>query len=265
MPCFTSNVHRRPVLWFGVQAIVVALQGCVPQAVSAGEVDQAASAKMTLADAKDAIMSDIFDDPYYTERDGHPVIQFGQNKLFLKYFGGADSCPYQDLIPTSSSSHPDSIGVKCNADGVMYMGVDKSLKKALWRWKTSTPEERKAFFSGKQYEQFEPIASRYRASNPKPAVTEEIRRFQVMAVDAVREKHFGVAADDYLNALKITPWWPQGHFNAALLLAQIQYYGEAIEHMKKYLMLVPDAPNARAAQDQIYRWQSEAQVAAPEQ
>ena len=58
----------------------------------------------------------------------------------------------------------------------------------------------------------------------------------------------------------IAPWWPEGHFNEALVLSELRYYGKAIEHMKKYVALVPDAPNARAAQDKIYVWESEKQA-----
>lgn len=41
----------------------------------------------------------------------------------------------------------------------------------------------------------------------------------------------------------------------ALVLAEVERYAEAIREMKKYLMLAPDAPNARAAQDRIYAWE----------
>jgi hypothetical protein len=39
------------------------------------------------------------------------------------------------------------------------------------------------------------------------------------------------------------------------LLGNNSKYQEAIMEMKKYLMLVPDAPNARTAQDNIYKWE----------
>lgn len=110
-------------------------------------------------------------------------------------------------------------------------------------------------------EQFEDVVRNYRASNPRPAVPEAVRRYQVMAEDAIRNKRFTDAVADYSAGLKVAPWWPQGHFNAAVVLGELHYYGEAIDQMQKYLALVPDAPNARAAQDQVYRWQSEEQAA----
>lgn len=128
---------------------------------------------------------------------------------------------------------------------------------AMIRWKSTTLQQRQDFIAGKQFEQ---IAKKYRSASPKPTVSESIRRFAVMAEDSVNNEQFLDAIDDYESALRIAPWWPQGHYNAALILGKLGYYDEAIDHMKKYLMLAPDAPNARAAQDQIYRWQSEKQA-----
>jgi hypothetical protein len=50
-----------------------------------------------------------------------------------------------------------------------------------------------------------------------------------------------------------------------MILGKLHEYNRAIEHMKDYLMLVPDAPNARAAQDQIYKWEADKQAAMPAQ
>jgi regulator of sirC expression with transglutaminase-like and TPR domain len=77
----------------------------------------------------------------------------------------------------------------------------------------------------------------------------------VQAESAVREKRLADAVRLYQSALKIVPWWPEGHFNRSLVLAELNRYGEAISEMKRYLALVPDAPNARAAQDKIYEWE----------
>ena len=37
-------------------------------------------------------------------------------------------------------------------------------------------------------------------------------------------------------------------------------YALAIGEMKRYLLLVPDAPNARVARDHIYGWQRKAAI-----
>lgn len=87
------------------------------------------------------------------------------------------------------------------------------------------------------------------------ALPEEANRYKVQAEGAVRDKQFDDAADFYAAALKIVPWWPVGHFNRALVLGETGEYGEAMREMKYYLQLVPNAPNARAAQDKIYDWE----------
>src|SRR5450759_1770289 len=102
---------------------------------------------------------------------------------------------------------------------------------------------------------FQEVVASYRAANPKPQLPEEAHKFKVQAEFAVQEKQFDKAVDLYGKALDIAPWWPQGHFNRALILGETKKYREAMSEMKRYLLLVPDAPDARAAQDKIYQWE----------
>ena len=69
-------------------------------------------------------------------------------------------------------------------------------------------------------------------------------------------KRFADAERYFEELLKIEPWWPAGHYNRALILGEIGNYDEAAFEMKKYLALEPEAPDARAARDQIYVWES---------
>ncbi len=108
---------------------------------------------------------------------------------------------------------------------------------------------------------FQAVVEEYRAANPKPGLHEEARKFKVQAEFALQEKQFARAAELYGKALDIAPWWPEGHFNRALILGETKRYREAMREMKRYLLLVPDASNARAAQDKIYQWEG---VAGPE-
>ena len=103
---------------------------------------------------------------------------------------------------------------------------------------------------------FDALAASYRSSNPKPEISEDVRRNEIQAEDAVRNRQFERASSLYESALQIAPWWPQGHFNRALILESLEQYDLATEEMQRYLKLVPDAPNARAAQDKIYEWQT---------
>lgn len=41
----------------------------------------------------------------------------------------------------------------------------------------------------------------------------------------------------------------------ALIAAEMKTYSYAILNMRKYLLLMPDAEDARKAQDKIYEWE----------
>jgi hypothetical protein len=102
---------------------------------------------------------------------------------------------------------------------------------------------------------FQAVVAGYRAATTKPELPEEARKFKVQAEDAVNENQFQDAADTYGKALETAPWWPEGHFNRALVLANIGDFEAAVVEMRRYLVLAPDAPDARAAQDKIYVWE----------
>lgn len=103
--------------------------------------------------------------------------------------------------------------------------------------------------------QFAASLTDYRKKVDSNAVLpEEASKYKVQAEGAVRDKEFDDAADLYSKALKIVPWWPVGHFNRALVLGETGDYELAKREMNYYQQLVPDAPNARAAQDKIYEW-----------
>lgn len=104
---------------------------------------------------------------------------------------------------------------------------------------------------------FDATVKAYREASPKPTLPEEARRFKVQAENAVNNKQFEDAADYYEQAIEIAPWWPESHFNRALVLGETKEYQQAIIEMKRYLLLVPNAPDARAVQDKIYVWEGE--------
>lgn len=110
---------------------------------------------------------------------------------------------------------------------------------------------------------FAQAAQAYRQAAVKPVPGEDVRRYAVQAQAAVQAKDFFGAADDYEQALAVAPWWPQGHLNRAFILAEIGEYADAVREMQRYLALVPQAPDARQMQDQIYRWQAQAPAAVP--
>lgn len=103
---------------------------------------------------------------------------------------------------------------------------------------------------------FHKKAAAWRALPSKPQVPEEVRRHRLVAESSIREKDFDTAVGAYVDGLASYPEWPEGHFNAALLSAELGYYSESIRHMQAYLELVPEAPDAQSARDQIVIWQS---------
>lgn len=104
-------------------------------------------------------------------------------------------------------------------------------------------------------EEFRKVVSDYHTANRKPELSEEARKYRIQAELAVKDKRFDDAADRYSQALLIAPWWPEGHFNRALIFGELKRYGEAITEMNRYLQLTPAAPDARAARDKIYEWE----------
>lgn len=97
---------------------------------------------------------------------------------------------------------------------------------------------------------------RYRTEPQTHAET--LRRVQVQVESAIKEHHTGEAAMLYRDALKSAAGWPEGHFNLALLYGDLEFYMDAINEMRRYLFLVPTAPDARAAQDKTYDWELKA-------
>jgi tetratricopeptide (TPR) repeat protein len=103
--------------------------------------------------------------------------------------------------------------------------------------------------------EFEAAVKTYRSQDPKPMLSEEIRRLAIQAETAAGEEKYADAIDLYEQVLNKTPWWPKAHYNMAMLLAHQTDLAGAIKEMRRYLALAPEAPDARAAQDTIYQWE----------
>jgi len=108
--------------------------------------------------------------------------------------------------------------------------------------------------------QFSIAAAKYRELAEKPAVTEEQRKYIVQANMFNEEKNYAKTIELYKKTIEINPVaYPAAYYNLALMYAQENDFRQAIFYMKKYLILVPDAPDARAAQDKIYEWEAKIQ------
>lgn len=108
-----------------------------------------------------------------------------------------------------------------------------------------------------ELEVFKEKAAQYRASKIKPQVSEAQRKFIVQANAFTQKKEYAEAIARYNKAIELDPVsYPEAYFNLALLSAQENRFKSAIGYMKKYLLLAPDAKDARSAQDKIYEWEA---------
>jgi hypothetical protein len=110
---------------------------------------------------------------------------------------------------------------------------------------------------------FHQQAAAWRALTAKPPQPEEVRVRRLLAEDAVKNNKPVEALNDYEIGLQFYPTWPEGHFNAALIAAELNDFANAVDHMQSYLELVPSAPDAQAARDQITIWQHKAGQQSP--
>jgi tetratricopeptide (TPR) repeat protein len=108
-------------------------------------------------------------------------------------------------------------------------------------------------------------AAAWRALPTKPPISDEVRQHRLLAEDAYQQKQFENAAAEYEAGLEMDPLWPQGHFNAAVIYGELKDYEDAVWHMRCYLELLPNAPDAQDARDQMLLWQGKLkqQAAAP--
>ena len=92
----------------------------------------------------------------------------------------------------------------------------------------------------------------------KPALPETARRFSAQASLFMKQENYDQAIESFGKVQSIAPWWPQAWFNRAFALGEQKKYADAISHMKRYLELAPEAPDARDAQDKIHKWEAQA-------
>jgi tetratricopeptide (TPR) repeat protein len=114
----------------------------------------------------------------------------------------------------------------------------------------------KPLFSDNQaFAEFREKAAEWRALRPKPEFPEGARRYKALAEEAAAIDDHDGAASFYEQGLAIHPLWPEGQYNAALLYGDSGMYAKAIGHMKRYLELAPNAPEAGAARIKMQDWE----------
>jgi len=134
---------------------------------------------------------------------------------------------------------------KSEAAATMFVDAVLNLKKAALG-PDPTEDEFSDFVTG---------AQGWLTQTPKPEMRDEARAYKILAEDAFKRKNLPAALDAYGKALDRHPMWPEGHYNAALLAAETEDYELAAYHMRRYLVLAPDAQDAAASKDKLLLWQ----------
>jgi hypothetical protein len=105
---------------------------------------------------------------------------------------------------------------------------------------------------------FPQLAAAWRALATKPPLAEKARILRLAAEDAIKRQKPDEALNDFELGVQADPTWAQGWFNAALLAGELGFFADAADHMQNYLELLPDAPDAKSARDQIDLWKYKA-------
>ena len=108
------------------------------------------------------------------------------------------------------------------------------------------------------FREFQPKAAAWRALPAKPPLSPEAERQRILAENAIQEKDFAAAIEHYESGVETQPMWPAGWYNLALIYAEQNNYADAVDRMKHYLELAPDAPDAKDARTQMIIWEDKA-------
>ncbi len=114
------------------------------------------------------------------------------------------------------------------------------------------------FADGKEADDLRAAAFSAASKMPTPPELPEEARVRVVRAEAlIKDGDLASASAEYNKAIRLAPYMPKLYYNSALLNGQLKNYLEAIRLMNVYLQGAPDAPDARAAKDEIIRWQLE--------
>ena len=88
-----------------------------------------------------------------------------------------------------------------------------------------------------------------------PAISDEARKEMLRAELDVQSGDFSGAAEAYTKAMNIAPFAAKTYHNLALVYGSLKDYASAKKWMGVYLEAAPEAPDARAAKDEIMKWE----------
>ena len=103
--------------------------------------------------------------------------------------------------------------------------------------------------------EFSKRVAKFQSTNQESSISEEQRACIVQANLLYDQKQYSKVIELYEKAININPTsYPALYYNLGLIYALAENYQYAIFNMKKYLILDPNAEDARIAQDKINEW-----------
>ena len=103
---------------------------------------------------------------------------------------------------------------------------------------------------------FGTLAAQMKSAGAKPPDGWE--KYQILAEQAIKDADYLKAINNYEEGVAAYPLWAEGWFNAALLYGEMKEYESAANRMRHYLILMPDAPDAKAAREKLIVWEDKA-------
>jgi tetratricopeptide (TPR) repeat protein len=162
------------------------------------------------------------------------------------------------LSPSTVGGYPHGVNA-WNVVGLYFK--NEELAKCVAQELFFVQNELRKKFVDSEFAKYQPAIDEYRAKKVKPPVPEEQRRYIVQANSWAQQKKFNMALATYKQVLEINPVsYPAAYYNMALIHSQEKRHFAAITYMKMYLLLAPEAEDARSAQDKIYEWEAAAGV-----
>ncbi len=139
-----------------------------------------------------------------------------------------------------------------------HLAMAKQLE-AQGKYAESLPEYAQALsYAANEQEASTLRAAMFAASGRMPTPPElpdEARRRVVRGELLLKDGMLDRALVEFNEALRLAPYVPKLYYNTALIYGQLKQYDQAIRQMHLYVQAAPEAPDARAAQDQITKWE----------
>jgi tetratricopeptide (TPR) repeat protein len=226
--------------------------------------------KNSVSQARGIIRASLHETHYHFEASGvtvHTIRIKRDRATWVEVFGG-DSQDYSLVFPEVSNFSVRDYGSNARIDfndggskfiknsmrssnkalAIKFVDAVLTLKVAAQR-----PESEEADFAA-----FAEQVRSWLSTTLRPAMSDEARTCKLLAEDAFKRQDYSAALEAYNEALELYPMWPEGHYNAALLAAETKDYSSAADHIRRYLVLAPNAKDAPTAKDKFLLWQHKA-------